>query len=67
LCPEGRVAGKDQDGAITQFRSAIGSDPKYAAAHYQLGLALQQQGQKDEAKKEFQRAAELDPHLTVPE
>ena len=57
----------DVDGAITQFRSAIRSEPKYAAAHYQLGLALQQQGQKDEAKKEFHRAEELDPHLTVPQ
>ena len=29
-------------------------------------LALDQQGHKDEAKKEFQKAAELDPHLTAP-
>jgi tetratricopeptide (TPR) repeat protein len=56
----------DVDGAITQFRSAIQSEPGYAAAHYQLGLALNQKGEKDEAKKEFQRAAELDPHLTPP-
>ena len=38
-----------------------------AAAHYQLGLALSRQGHKDEAKKEFQKAAELDPHLTAPQ
>jgi tetratricopeptide (TPR) repeat protein len=57
----------DVDGAIAQFRSAIRSEPKYAAAHYQLGLALRQQGQRDEAKKEFEKAVELDPHLTVPE
>ncbi len=56
----------DVDGAIAQFRSAIQSQPDYAAAHYQLGLALSQKGEKDEAKKEFQRAAELDPHLTAP-
>jgi tetratricopeptide (TPR) repeat protein len=56
----------DVDGAIAQFRSAITSEPNYAAAHYQLGLALSQQGQKDEAKKEFQRAAELDPQLLAP-
>ena len=30
----------DLDGAISQFRSAIHSEPNYAAAHYQLGLAL---------------------------
>jgi tetratricopeptide (TPR) repeat protein len=56
----------DIDGAIAQFQSAIHSEPNYAAAHYQLGLALNRQGHKDEAKVEFQKAAELDPHLTAP-
>jgi Tfp pilus assembly protein PilF len=42
------------------------SEPKYAAAHYQLGLALQRAGQAYEAKKEFEKAAELDPQLTPP-
>jgi len=56
----------DMNGAVAQFRSAINSEPNYAAAHYQLGLALSQQGHNDEAKKEFQKAAELDPHLTAP-
>jgi Flp pilus assembly protein TadD len=56
----------DVEGAIAQFRSAINSEPNYASAHYQLGLALRQTGKTDEAKKEFQRAAQLDPRLTVP-
>jgi tetratricopeptide (TPR) repeat protein len=56
----------DLEGAIAQFRSAINSEPNYAAAHFQLGLALKQSGKKEEAQKEFQRAIELDPHLTVP-
>ena len=51
----------DLDGAISQFRSAINATPNYPPAHYQLGLALQRKGEKDEAAKEFQRAAELDP------
>ncbi len=56
----------DLDGAISQFRSAINSEPKYAAAHYELGLALIQQNEKDEAGKEFEKAHELDPALKVP-
>jgi tetratricopeptide (TPR) repeat protein len=55
----------DLDGAISQFRSAIGSAPGYAPAHFQLGLALQRKGQTDEAAKEFQKAAQLDPRLTL--
>jgi tetratricopeptide (TPR) repeat protein len=54
----------DVDGAIAQFRSAISSEANYAPAHYQLGLALSQKGEKDEAAKEFRKAAELDPRGT---
>jgi Flp pilus assembly protein TadD len=56
----------DLEGAIGQFRTAIQSLPAYAPAHYQLGLALQRKGNKEEASKEFQKAAELDPHLRAP-
>ena len=54
----------DLDGAISQFRVAINAKPDYAAAHYQLALALQQSGKKDEAAQEFQKASELDPQAT---
>ena len=57
----------DIDGAISQFRSAINSSPNYAPAHFQLGLALRQQGKPDEAQEEFRTAAKLDPRLTPPE
>ena len=60
------LAAGDLDGAITQFRSAISSSPNYAQAHYQLGIALQRKGEKDESSKEFRKAAELDPHLAPP-
>ena len=56
----------DLDGAISQLRSATSAMPSYAQAHFQLGLALQRKGEKEEAAKEFQRAAELDPRLDVP-
>jgi Flp pilus assembly protein TadD len=56
----------DLDGAISQFRAAIQSLPSYATAHYQLGEALQRKGNKEEASREFQKAAELDPRLKAP-
>jgi len=56
----------DVEGAISQFRAAINSAPNYAAAHFQLGMALRQQGKIEEAQKEFERAVALDPRLTLP-
>jgi len=52
---------RDIEGAISQFRAAISSSPNYAAAHLELGMALRQQGHLEEAQKEFQKAASLDP------
>jgi Tfp pilus assembly protein PilF len=60
------LAAGDVDNAIAQFRSAIHSEPKYAAAHYALGLALRQSGKNDEAKTEFEKAVELNPQLKAP-
>jgi len=57
----------DLDGAISQFLVAIHSAPNYAAAHFELGLALRQQGKLKEAEEEFQRAAALDPNLKAPQ
>jgi tetratricopeptide (TPR) repeat protein len=56
----------DVDGAIAQFRSAVGSSPDYGQAHYQLGLALRRKGAAEESLSELRRAAELDPQLTSP-
>jgi Flp pilus assembly protein TadD len=56
----------DLEGAISQFRAAINSLPGYAPAHYQLGLALQRKGNKQEAAQEFKAAAALDPRLKPP-
>jgi Flp pilus assembly protein TadD len=56
----------DLDGAISQFRSAVGAMPDYAPAHFELGLALQRKGQREEAEKELRRAGEIDPRLVAP-
>ena len=60
-----RKAG-DLEGAVSQFRSAINAAKDYAPAHFELGIALQQQGKKEEAQKEFDAAKALDPKLTPP-
>ena len=51
----------DLEGAISQFRAAIDLVPTYAPAHFHLAEALQRKGETEEARQEFQRAAELDP------
>jgi Flp pilus assembly protein TadD len=56
----------DLEGAISQFRAAINSSPNYAAAHFELGMALRQLGKTEEAHEEFRKATELDPRLTPP-
>ena len=56
----------DVDGAIAQFRSAIQFRAELRGCSLSARLGADQQGQKDEAKKEFQRAADLDPHLNGP-
>jgi len=56
----------DLVGAISQFRAAINSSPNYAAAHFELGVALRQQGKIKDAQEEFQKAATLDPSLKAP-
>ena len=57
----------DLEGAIAQFRAAIGSVPDYAPAHFELAIALRQSGKSQEASEEFRKAAALDPKLVPPE
>ena len=54
------------DGAIEMFEKAIGLDPEYAQAHYQMGLALRKKGKQAEAQQAFNRAKQLDPRLRIP-
>jgi len=48
-------------GAEADFRKAIALDPDYDSAHSELGLALEDQGRRDEAIAEYKKAIELDP------
>ena len=41
------------DGALAQFQQAAALDPNLAAAHYNIGLALRQNGQLQEAAAAF--------------
>jgi tetratricopeptide (TPR) repeat protein len=47
--------------AMRQFQEAIRLKPDYAEAHYNLGFALDQQGQTDAAIGEYETAIRLDP------
>lgn len=42
---------------------AEGNEPSLAAAHWRLGLILEKEGHKDQARQEMQQALNLDPAL----
>ena len=50
-----------RDEAVACYRRALELKPDYAAAHNNLGAALQEQGKQDEAVACFRRALELNP------
>ncbi len=39
-----------------------GSEPSLSAAHWRLGLVLEKEGHKDQAKQELQDSVRLDPN-----
>ena len=55
-------AGKRPE-AIIMFRNAVQADPKFAEAHYELGLVLMQRREFAQAFSELRRAVELKPAL----
>jgi tetratricopeptide (TPR) repeat protein len=50
----------DYDAAITHYKAALAKDPKDAAAHFKLAVALRRTRKFDEAGGELDRAAALD-------
>jgi Flp pilus assembly protein TadD len=52
------------DTSAGHFRDAIRLDPNLAEAHFNLGLALDQMGNHEEAAEHFRKAKELAPTNT---
>ena len=52
--------------AIAEHRKATLLEPKFAAAHNNLGNALRDTGREDEAIEEYQKAIQLDPKYAGP-
>ncbi len=51
-------------GAISSLQSALGNDKDNAIAHYQLGVAYDQQSKEQQAESEWREAVRLRPDLT---
>ena len=51
----------DLSGAVSAFREAVSRDGKNAQYLYNLGLALERQGRRDEAAAIYRQVLELQP------
>jgi len=60
-----RAGGNDGEGALASFRKATALDPGFGEAHYNLGLALCQQGSYAVATESLRRALELNPKIAA--
>ena len=47
--------------AIVKYERALEARPDFADAHFNLGLALELTGRREEAKQHYAEAARLDP------
>jgi tetratricopeptide (TPR) repeat protein len=58
------VRSGDLDGAVREFEAVVTTDPKYSAAYYHGGQALEKLGKLDQARDLYRRgiAATRDPH-----
>ncbi len=48
--------------AIYRWEKAVELDPTYAAAHNDLAIAYEHEGQLDKARKAYEKALDLDPN-----
>jgi Flp pilus assembly protein TadD len=51
--------------AILHWERAAEIDPTYAAAHNNLGIAYEQQGELEKARTAYERALELEPNNSM--
>jgi Flp pilus assembly protein TadD len=56
----------DVAGAIERFREAVRVAPDNPQAHYQLALALERTGAREQARAHFEEAQRLAPYLQPP-
>ena len=61
-----KMGAGDLAGAVEAFVRATGAFEPYAPAHYQLGLAFQRLGRREDARASFDRAQRLNPSLLPP-
>lgn len=54
----------DANGAVDSLQSALKNDPDNAVAHYQLGVAFEQQHNEGRAESEWNEAIRLRPDMT---
>ncbi|MGE5280391.1 MAG: tetratricopeptide repeat protein [Deltaproteobacteria bacterium] len=59
----GIISGRrgDYDAAIRHFKQAIGLDPKYVEAYYNMGVTYLRAGAREEARRAFEELLELNP------
>ena len=55
------LPGREAD-ALRHFQEALRLRPDYAKAHNDLGVLLARQGRFDQARQQWERALQLDPH-----
>lgn len=53
----------DAKAALAVYREALELEPNNAKMHYNLGLALEKLGRREEEERELEKTVELDPNL----
>jgi tetratricopeptide (TPR) repeat protein len=64
--PPATPASRDLEAAIATYRARLATNPDDAVSHNKLGICYQRQGQQKLARKEYEKAARLDPAYAEP-